>query len=144
GGGRHHGRAGRRRRGACLPAEEEDPSRQPGRARPKEEDRSPRYGDGFRGRRTNPAGERAEGGESLGLGVRPDVPMGRRRALVRARPPLHFTRSRAESPHFNAMAATKDSYAIISLGGKQYRVREGERLLVDRLKTDEGKTFNPA
>jgi len=41
------------------------------------------------------------------------------------------------------MAATKDSYAIISLGGKQYRVCEGERLLVDRLKTDEGKTFNP-
>src|SRR5256885_5072090 len=69
--------------------------------------------------------------------------MGRRRALVRARPPLHFTRSRAEGPHFHAMAATKDSYAIISLGGKQYRVREGERLLVDRLKTDEGKTFHP-
>jgi large subunit ribosomal protein L21 len=42
------------------------------------------------------------------------------------------------------MAATKTSYAIISVGGKQYRVREGERLLVDRLKTDEGKTFNPA
>jgi large subunit ribosomal protein L21 len=41
------------------------------------------------------------------------------------------------------MAATKDSYAIISLGGKQYRVREGERLLVDRLKADEGKTFQP-
>jgi large subunit ribosomal protein L21 len=35
------------------------------------------------------------------------------------------------------------SYAIIHVGGKQYRVREGERLLVDRLKTDEGKTFNP-
>jgi large subunit ribosomal protein L21 len=34
-------------------------------------------------------------------------------------------------------------YAIISLGGKQYRVREGEKLLVDRLKTDEGKTFKP-
>ena len=34
-------------------------------------------------------------------------------------------------------------YAIISLGGKQYRVREGERLLVDRVKTEEGKTFNP-
>ena len=42
------------------------------------------------------------------------------------------------------MAATKTSYAIISVGGKQYRVREGEKLLVDRLKTDEGKTFNPA
>jgi large subunit ribosomal protein L21 len=38
------------------------------------------------------------------------------------------------------MAST---YAIISLGGKQYRVREGERLLVDRVGTDEGKTFHP-
>ena len=35
------------------------------------------------------------------------------------------------------------SYAIISVGGKQYRVREGERLLVDRLAHDEGKTFSP-
>jgi large subunit ribosomal protein L21 len=34
-------------------------------------------------------------------------------------------------------------YAIISLGGKQYRVQEGDRLLVDRLKTGEGKTFHP-
>jgi large subunit ribosomal protein L21 len=29
------------------------------------------------------------------------------------------------------------------LGGKQYRVREGEYLTVDRVKFDEGKTFNP-
>jgi large subunit ribosomal protein L21 len=36
------------------------------------------------------------------------------------------------------------AYAIISLGGKQYRVQEGERLLVDRLKQDEGKTLTPA
>ena len=36
------------------------------------------------------------------------------------------------------------SYAIISVGGKQYRVREGERLLVDRLAHGEGKTFTPA
>ena len=35
------------------------------------------------------------------------------------------------------------SYAIISVGGKQYRVQEGERLLVDRLREDEGKTFTP-
>src|SRR5437868_410728 len=35
------------------------------------------------------------------------------------------------------------SYAIISLGGKQYRVQEGERILVDRLPTEEGKTFHP-
>jgi large subunit ribosomal protein L21 len=34
-------------------------------------------------------------------------------------------------------------YAIISLGGKQYRVREGEKLFVDRLPTEEGKTFHP-
>ena len=42
------------------------------------------------------------------------------------------------------MATMTDSYAIIALGGKQYRVREGERLLVDRLPTDAGKTFSPA
>jgi large subunit ribosomal protein L21 len=35
------------------------------------------------------------------------------------------------------------SYAIISLGGKQYRVREGERLLDDRLAVEEGKTIHP-
>jgi large subunit ribosomal protein L21 len=35
------------------------------------------------------------------------------------------------------------AYAVISVGGKQYRVREGERLLVDRLPYDEGKTFHP-
>src|SRR5947199_10284328 len=34
-------------------------------------------------------------------------------------------------------------YAIIRLGGKQYRVREGEYLVVDRVKTEEGKTFTP-
>lgn len=36
------------------------------------------------------------------------------------------------------------SYAIITLGGKQYRVEPGERLLVDRLGTDTGKTFHPS
>ena len=36
-----------------------------------------------------------------------------------------------------------DSYAVISVGGKQYRVREGQRLLVDRVAVDEGKTFHP-
>jgi large subunit ribosomal protein L21 len=35
------------------------------------------------------------------------------------------------------------SYAIITVGGKQYRVQEGERLFVDRLKTEAGKTFQP-
>ncbi len=36
------------------------------------------------------------------------------------------------------------TYAIISLGGKQYRVQEGQRLLVDRVAHAEGKTFHPA
>jgi large subunit ribosomal protein L21 len=35
------------------------------------------------------------------------------------------------------------AYAIISLGGKQYIVREGETLLVDRLDREEGKSFQP-
>jgi len=36
------------------------------------------------------------------------------------------------------------TYAIIKVAGKQYRVREGERLLVDRLHEDDGATFSPA
>jgi large subunit ribosomal protein L21 len=39
--------------------------------------------------------------------------------------------------------AEKNPYAVIAVGGKQYRVREGERLLVDRVSVDEGKTFHP-
>ena len=35
------------------------------------------------------------------------------------------------------------SYAVIAIGGKQYRVREGERLLVDRLPDDEGAILTP-
>jgi large subunit ribosomal protein L21 len=35
------------------------------------------------------------------------------------------------------------TYAIVRLGGKQYRVQEGEWLLVDRLPFDENKTFHP-
>jgi large subunit ribosomal protein L21 len=35
------------------------------------------------------------------------------------------------------------SYAIITLGGKQYVVHEGDKLVVDRLATETGKTFSP-
>ena len=35
------------------------------------------------------------------------------------------------------------TYAIVKLGGKQYRVHEGEKLLVDRLALDESETFHP-
>ncbi len=35
------------------------------------------------------------------------------------------------------------TYAIIKVAGKQYRVREGERLLVDRLHEEDGATFTP-
>jgi large subunit ribosomal protein L21 len=41
------------------------------------------------------------------------------------------------------LMAEKNPYAIIAVGGKQYRVREGEYLLVDRVAVDEGKTFHP-
>jgi large subunit ribosomal protein L21 len=34
-------------------------------------------------------------------------------------------------------------YAIIKLGNKQHRVRDGETLVVDRLPTEQGKTFEP-
>ena len=34
-------------------------------------------------------------------------------------------------------------YAVIAVGGKQYRVREGEELLVDRLAVQPGETFTP-
>ena len=36
------------------------------------------------------------------------------------------------------------TYAIIKVAGKQYRVREGERLLVDRLHEEDGATISPA
>jgi large subunit ribosomal protein L21 len=35
------------------------------------------------------------------------------------------------------------NYAIITLGGKQYVVHEGESILVDRLDREEGKAFQP-
>jgi len=34
-------------------------------------------------------------------------------------------------------------YAVIALGGKQYRVAAGEQLLVDRLAHEPGDTFSP-
>ena len=36
------------------------------------------------------------------------------------------------------------TYAIIKVAGKQYRVRAGERLLVDRLAEDDGAVISPA
>jgi large subunit ribosomal protein L21 len=34
-------------------------------------------------------------------------------------------------------------YAVIKVGGKQYRVEQGQKLLVDRQPLDAGKTFTP-
>jgi large subunit ribosomal protein L21 len=34
-------------------------------------------------------------------------------------------------------------YAVIAFGSKQYRVSEGEHLVVDRLAVEEGETFSP-
>jgi large subunit ribosomal protein L21 len=36
------------------------------------------------------------------------------------------------------------AYAIVKIGGKQYRVQQGQRLLVDRVKEEAGATFTPA
>jgi large subunit ribosomal protein L21 len=48
-------------------------------------------------------------------------------------------------PRFSRNRPEEDvTYAIIKLAGKQYRVREGERLLVDRLPESEGSTISPA
>ena len=41
------------------------------------------------------------------------------------------------------MAEKTNPYAIITLGGKQYVVQEGETILVDRLDREEGKAFQP-
>ena len=34
-------------------------------------------------------------------------------------------------------------YAVIKVGGKQYKVEQGQRLLVDRQAVEPGKTFTP-
>ena len=46
--------------------------------------------------------------------------------------------SRGLVPAFSALM----DYAIIRVGNKQHRVRDGETLVVDRVHTDEGKTFD--
>jgi large subunit ribosomal protein L21 len=56
---------------------------------------------------------------------------------------LHCFGSRVSARVFRVGDLTRMSYAIIALGGKQYRVSEGQRLLVDRLPTEDGKTFTP-
>src|SRR5476649_2896047 len=56
------------------------------------------------------------------------------------RPVSRYTSlSRGPSPAFSALM----DYAIIRVGNKQHRVRDGETLVVDRVHTDEGKTFTP-
>jgi large subunit ribosomal protein L21 len=46
-------------------------------------------------------------------------------------------------PILRATAPLSMTYAIVKFGGKQYRVQEGEYLLVDRLAVDENKPFHP-
>ena len=89
-------------------------------------------------RRPRPRRPRRERpGETRDWGYYADerVGVGRRRRVASGKLPV--ARGRLP-PRFLRM-----DYAIIRLGGKQYRVREGETLVVDRLKADEGKTFSP-
>jgi large subunit ribosomal protein L21 len=46
-------------------------------------------------------------------------------------------------PIRRVLAPLSMTYAVVKFGGKQYRVQEGEYLLVDRLAVDENKTFHP-
>ena len=46
-------------------------------------------------------------------------------------------------PIRRVIAPLSMTYAIVKMGGKQYRVQEGEYLLVDRIAVDENKTFHP-
>jgi large subunit ribosomal protein L21 len=52
-------------------------------------------------------------------------------------------RRRAATPPATLSGENDVTYAIIKVAGKQYRVREGERLLVDRLAAKDGSTFSP-
>lgn len=60
-----------------------------------------------------------------------------------AGPPARALRRGGSRPTSPSTPEHHVTYAIIKVGGKQYRVREGERLLVDRLLEDEGATFTP-
>ena len=37
------------------------------------------------------------------------------------------------------MKAAENTYAVVKVGGKQYKVTQGETIVVDRVDTDEGK-----
>ncbi len=134
-------RGGVGRRGS--EAEEEDPPWYARRTRAQAEDGGCRRIELRGGRTERPGGGGFRAGTCRRVGLRPDVGVGRRRRTAPLASATLHALAGPTGPHFHAMAATKDSYAIISLGGKQYVVHEGERLLVDRLKTDEGKTFHP-
>ena len=41
-----------------------------------------------------------------------------------------------------AILTRRMAYAIVKTGGKQYRVEQGQQLLVERLKADEGATVD--
>ena len=63
---------------------------------------------------------------------------------ARWRPDLRYNpAARGRLPAFSSSGDPSMSYAIISVGGKQYRVSAGERLLVDRLALEDGATFTP-
>src|SRR4051812_35357988 len=46
-------------------------------------------------------------------------------------------------PIRRVLAPLSMTYAVVKFGGKQYRVQEGEYLLVDRLAVAENKAFHP-
>ena len=87
-------------------------------------------------RRPSAAPARGPNGDER-VGLHADVGVGDRRRVAASS--LHFTRFAG----IIARDTCAMDYAIIRVGGKQYRVREGETLVVDRVRTDEGETFSP-
>ena len=102
-----------------------------------------------RRRRPPPRARRRFGGLGGRGRIRPDVRVDRGLrpqgvTVLRASDLRYNPAARGHCPRFPRQKASSMSYAIISVGGKQYRVREGERLLVDRLALDDGASFTPA
>ena len=61
-------------------------------------------------------------------------------------PPRSLNGSATFHPGYNPSwldQQVENDYAIIKLGNKQHKVRNGEFLVVDRVHIDEGKSFEP-
>src|SRR5262249_50253774 len=116
------------RRRRCYRPAQADPPRLARRSQPAQE----------AGWRSGRRGRKRRGADRHRLRPRPRGRLAQVRVGLKA-PAATLPAAAGPAPApFRAM-----SYAIVRIGGKQHRVQEGERLYVDRLPVDEGKTFHP-